>query len=1450
MAKAKKLNDDREKIAKNVQKQYENLFSGQDAPPAPINIRQMEELQARVVELESKLKQQESPSSGLPATAAPEIHFEPEPVAERIEVSRVNPEKPIVTENRPKLIGQWAGAIFALLALVFFIYDVKTVFIDQQGRFDLSDKVLMPVAALMFLVSVVSMLLVRRNRFSLGAGLLFYFYVLLPPIIAVLLLQGIVTIGVVYIVLLAGILISWVLPSSSRGREITAAVFAVMVCLGIEYWNPGFRIATGLGDFAAWATALAVVVLLAIIIRQFPNLSVRLKVIMALVGITVVTVAVLAVYLLNQIYQNAYNTAATQITTENSEHVLSIQNFLSEHSQDVMILSQLPDLNNLIVAQQTGADPSVIASDTAGLKQDLQAFFDAHPVYDNVRFIDASGEEVAKVTASYISTTLQNKATRPFFAIPAKMPASSLYLSPLELEQDLGKIIVPNVPVVRFATPVYYNNKLAGVVVANIVAKNFLSTLNDPSHHVMLVDQKGFYLYDNRGTNKLFGGATDLNTGYTIAKDMPAQSTSLLSGKAGSVVDQQNDVYFYAPITVLNGMAPSWYLVYEVPQSEIYSLANRTLATSLLILAAILLVALAIAVYLGNTFTAPLISLTRTAQEAARGNFTIQSNVKSKDEIGVLANTFNQMTSQLGNLVGTLEQRVNERTHDLELASEVGRTITEKVANLNEMLTSAVEMIRSRFNLYYTQVYLMDYSGRTISLRAGTGEIGKQLLQREHRLIVGPGSLNGRAVAEKKPIIVADTTQSVNFLPNPLLPNTRSEMVIPLFAGEKLLGVLDMQSEQIGSLNEDNLPVFETLAGQLAIAIQNATLFAAAEEARSEVEAQVRRLTERGWQEFLDAIERGQKVGYAFDQQSVVPLKANALYESAIENAINVPITVTGEQVGVIQLGDEPDRAWTASETEMVQATARQLAQHIENLRLLAQAERYRIEAEQAARRLTREGWDVYSQSRSEQATGYMFDLNEVQPLSERSNGNSGGSLKYPLIVRDEAVGELTVDSFIHSDGAAEIVAAVTHQLSGHIENLRLTEQNETRAHELETVAEVSATTATLLDPDRLLQTVVDVTKERFGVYHAHVYLADDSWKTLLLAAGAGEVGRKMVAEEHAIALDAEKSLVARAARERQAVIVNDVRDDPTFLPNPLLPEARSEMAIPMIVGDKVLGVFDVQSDRQDGFTREDANIYTTLASQVAVALQNARLYAEQAAAVTQLRELDRLKTSFLANMSHELRTPLNSILGFSDVILEGLDGPVTGQMDNDLRVIGKNGQHLLHLINDVLDMAKIDAGRMNLQPEKFKLNGLFEEAINITSSLAGAKSLSLIVKEDSDRTIEVFADRTRLQQVMINLINNAIKFTERGEVALRARQKDDHVLIEVQDTGIGIPPEQLQTIFQEFTQVDTSTTRKTGGTGLGLPISRRLIDCTVVAYGQKVRAYWVKAQRSMLNCL
>lgn len=316
-----------------------------------------------------------------------------------------------------------------------------------------------------------------------------------------------------------------------------------------------------------------------------------------------------------------------------------------------------------------------------------------------------------------------------------------------------------------------------------------------------------------------------------------------------------------------------------------------------------------------------------------------------------------------------------------------------------------------------------------------------------------------------------------------------------------------------------------------------------------------------------------------------------------------------------------------------------------------------------------------------------------------------------------------------------------------------------------------------------------------------------------------------MTSTGHAIQMDAQRSLVARAYRERNAVIVNDVHDDEGFLPNPLLPHTHAEMAAPMIAGGKVLGVFDVQSEQAGYFKEEDALIFNTLAAQVAVALQNARLYQEQAATLTQLRELDRLKSSFLANMSHELRTPLNSILGFTDVMLEGLDGALTPYMQNDLTLIRKNGQHLLHLINDVLDMAKIESGTLSLNIEKFNLQEVVEEAVSIAQPLAGEKALEIVIEAESGHEVEVNADRIRLRQVLINIVNNAVKFTEKGRISVRAVREANNVLITVKDTGIGIPPSHLESIFQEFTQVDSSTTRRAGGTGLGLPISRRLIQ-------------------------
>jgi signal transduction histidine kinase len=205
------------------------------------------------------------------------------------------------------------------------------------------------------------------------------------------------------------------------------------------------------------------------------------------------------------------------------------------------------------------------------------------------------------------------------------------------------------------------------------------------------------------------------------------------------------------------------------------------------------------------------------------------------------------------------------------------------------------------------------------------------------------------------------------------------------------------------------------------------------------------------------------------------------------------------------------------------------------------------------------------------------------------------------------------------------------------------------------------------------------------------------------------------------------------------------------------------------------------------------------------------------------LIQTDKLKSEFLANMSHELRTPLNSIIGYTDVLLLGVDGDLNEEMRKDMEAIQDNSNHLLRLINDVLDLAKIEAGRMTFELSEVDIEELYHETIKANSGLLINKNLQMKTDVQSGLP-KIVADKIRLSQVVTNLVSNAIKFTEEGTITLRAMREGDWVKLEVEDTGKGIEPEHLEMIFEEFTQADPSSTRTVEGTGLGLAISRHLI--------------------------
>jgi signal transduction histidine kinase len=338
------------------------------------------------------------------------------------------------------------------------------------------------------------------------------------------------------------------------------------------------------------------------------------------------------------------------------------------------------------------------------------------------------------------------------------------------------------------------------------------------------------------------------------------------------------------------------------------------------------------------------------------------------------------------------------------------------------------------------------------------------------------------------------------------------------------------------------------------------------------------------------------------------------------------------------------------------------------------------------------------------------------------------------------------------------------------------------------------------------------------------VYLYDASNKKLVLSAGTGDVGRRMMADRKVFDIDARPSIVAQAARDQQAIVIGDVSRSPVHMANPYLSLTRSEVAIPMITQGKLIGVLGLQSEQTDNFKQEDIRILNSLAEQIGVAVKNARLYEEQLFVAEELKRVDKMKSHFLSSMSHELRTPLNAIINFVHMIAKGWIGPVNQEQEELLNLTLNSSRHLLHLINDVLDVSKIQAGLLTLFVED-NVNVLeeAEAALDIVKGLADEKGLQVI--RDLDLNVpRVPCDRRRVRQVLLNLISNAIKFTEKGTITLQLKKHERTLQFAVTDTGPGIPITEQELIFAPFMQTEDGG--KVGqGTGLGLAISRSLVQ-------------------------
>ena len=312
---------------------------------------------------------------------------------------------------------------------------------------------------------------------------------------------------------------------------------------------------------------------------------------------------------------------------------------------------------------------------------------------------------------------------------------------------------------------------------------------------------------------------------------------------------------------------------------------------------------------------------------------------------------------------------------------------------------------------------------------------------------------------------------------------------------------------------------------------------------------------------------------------------------------------------------------------------------------------------------------------------------------------------------------------------------------------------------------------------------------------------------------------------------------VASAFAQHEPIQVADLREEAASDLNEIILHAgyRARMVAPLLRGEDIVGMLVVRRRTTGQFAKNTVDLIRTFAAQSALAIQNARLFHEIEDKSRQLEEASQHKSQFLANMSHELRTPLNAILGYTELMADGIYGELPEKTMGVLKRLESNGRHLLGLINDVLDLSKIEAGQLVLDLSDYSLEDIAQTVRSTLEPLAADKKLTFKV-EVSPKLPAGHGDGRRLTQVLINLVGNAIKFTDAGEVVIKATVTDGSFHLSVRDTGPGISAADQAKLFQEFQQADNAITRKKGGTGLGLAISKRIIEM----HGGKI---WVESQ-------
>ena len=900
---------------------------------------------------------------------------------------------------------------------------------------------------------------------------------------------------------------------------------------------------------------------------------------------------------------------------------------------------------------------------------------------------------------------------------------------------------------------------------------------------------------------------------------LPQIQAALAAAQAGPAdqVQLASDLRGRDVLTAHATVAPlGWHVLVELPTSEAYAPLYEAVKRSGLLFLGGLALAILAGVFLARHMVVPIQALRAGAARIGGGDLGQRIAIRTGDELEGLANQFNDMAGKLQESYADLENKVELRTRELTesleqqtATSDVLRVISSSPGDLEPVFKAMLENARRLCEAEFGNLFLREGETFRVVAQHNAPPAHAEWLRRHPVAVISDnsGAPFARLYETKAVVHVTDLAADRAYVDrNPRMvalvevAGARTVLYVPMLKEDELVGGIVIYRQQVRPFNDKQIALVTSFADQAVIAIENVRLL-------NELRARTHDLSE--------ALDQQTATSDVLRVISSSPGDLQPVFESMLENATRIceaKIGIlfryeNGSYSVIAMLGVPPAYAeylnrgpiMAGPETGLGRIAIVPQTVHVVD----AQAEKLYVD---------REPWRVAT-----------VELGGVRSL-----------LNVPMLKEGELIGAIGIyrqEVRPFSGKQIELVTNFANQAVIAIENVRLLNELRTRTaelarsvEELRALGEVSHAVNSSLDLTTVLSTIVAKAVQLSATEAGTIYTFNEASQEFELRAtyGMDEALIAAIRDRHILISD---PAIGDAAKQRAPVQLPDLSADISATIDIIVRAGyRALLVVPLLSAEQIVGALVVRRKAPGEFPQASIDLLQTFAAQSVLAIENARLFQEIEDKSRQLEIASQHKSQFLANMSHELRTPLNAILGYSELILDDIYGEAPDKMRAVLQRVQSNGKHLLGLINDVLDLSKIEAGQLTLSVADYSIKDVVQNVFTAVESLATEKKLALKIELPPNLPVAQ-GDERRLTQVLLNLVGNAIKFTDTGEVAIKAATSNGSYTVSVRDTGPGIDKANQSKIFEEFQQADNSATKKKGGTGLGLAIAKRIVE-------------------------